>query len=759
MDPEFVGTGPNGGALVRMPDGTVEELDPSVPEVAALMGAPRAARPSPLQMPQAPRSPYFEQVDSVTSAPPRPQAAPAAAAPAAPAAPQRAGRRVPLPDGSGYVTMTPEPPRPPLGPIRPGTVDLSTYGHEPPAPAPEATIPSEWYAEPQPTPGPEWQVDPQEPPADQGFGGAHPGDPLADVPSEWFRDPAGIDPNQPIPAEWSDAGIPAEWFAQGPSHLPQPRSPMAQAARELMSADPSRQPAPVDRSRVVTTGPVQMEPVDPAVAGAATARRRTAMPGAGLRMEDVPGLIAQSAGEAPPDPNAVPPTDLAVGTMDGGMRDQLARQRGDLAVQSANDAQKGANLLAQQAQDQLRQRQELEAQRQQAMGEAQRRYRNAVDRVEAMQLDPAHYWRDSGRTISSVLSVALGMIGTAVSGNPDHQNAIFAQINSAVEQDIAAQSENMGHQRALLADELNLVEHMRTEFEDREAALDAAKAELLESTARQIELWQANVGVEEAEVGAQELILRTRQEAEAARAAAIQREAEHRGNLQAQAARAAYDAARAQQAQMEAARTARRMAGGSGAGAAGGALPPINTRQLEALRQLQVDNPDVPIEQLMQHVGIDARHAQSGLYRNGITVVTGAARNSAISMGNAVSRLEDLIAQAGDDIPAAGPLDITIFAALPGNRHMEQRIRAAVNQYVRAMTGLASSDRERQYIESTIRRMGFESDLREGVRIMREDYEAIRYGRVPDTIADIISELPGARVSEYGDDEAPEGEE
>lgn len=433
--------------------------------------------------------------------------------------------------------------------------------------------------------------------------------------------------------------------------------------------------------------------------------------------------------------------------------ERLANWQGENAIREADAVAGAAGQMADARQGHEEALRQIEQERQVAMARARGRYTRAIERVEAMHVDPAHFFSDGGRTVGAVIAVALGAAGTAVSGDPRHQETALNLINQAVERDISAQEENMSHQRALLPHEENLVGMMHQEFEDRVAAENAARAALYSSIAAQLEREVAEIGSDDARRQAQQLAIQVREQAAAAEAEAIRSQMQFESRMRLEAARAGRLEG---QTALDMQRFQRRAGGGGG-------TPRLPPQILNAVMQGQIRGLD-PMQSLTMLVGPEAAAQYAPMFSD-VLAVTPAQAQSVRRAQSALRQMQEVV-QAGveqGDIAGAGPFDSTVGRYIPGetgerNRRAERAFRNALGTYQLAMTGLAATDAEREDIQARMMQLSriFEGDVEGALQTMQADLEAAATGNIPPSLAPVLSRTGGRRLTGAEAGEVPD---
>jgi hypothetical protein len=173
---------------------------------------------------------------------------------------------------------------------------------------------------------------------------------------------------------------------------------------------------------------------------------------------------------------------------------------------------------------------DLERERQGAMRAAQQRYTAAQQRMRDSQVDPNRYFADRGGAlgrIGAAIATALGAAGSVLTGGP---NMALGIIEGEIDRDIEAQRANQALAQSDAEGARTFLDITRTEFSDRGAAEDAARAMAWDAVARRAAQHEALLTDQEARNRANALRLQAEQESAAAAAAA--QEAEYRREME-----------------------------------------------------------------------------------------------------------------------------------------------------------------------------------------------------------------------------------
>lgn len=369
----------------------------------------------------------------------------------------------------------------------------------------------------------------------------------------------------PPPPEPTLADVPAEWWSNA-HQVPQPEG-LIQGARELQAADPSRvlptPNLPLRARPAVDPAPRPVAPGDAVVdatggAGAARARGAGGRRGGAVQGQATPPDLVDTLTQAPPGAfTSAFPEDYR---RESGIEAQrrLAAQQGQLAQRGAEVQGIAQAEMADAEAEAERRRVQLEQDRRAAMAQARDRYARAARRVAEMRVEPGQFFADGGTAVGAALAVALGAVGSAISGNDSYRESAIGLIQQAIDRDIQAQRDNIANAQSGVDAEGNILAMMEQEFGDRAAAEEAARGALLQATARRIGEMEAGLQNAQARQDAEALRLQIEQEAAAAQQTAItaaeDRELERRLQM-----------ARIREREAKAAREERRAIGGGAA--------------------------------------------------------------------------------------------------------------------------------------------------------------------------------------------------
>lgn len=426
---------------------------------------------------------------------------------------------------------------------------------------------------------------------------------------------------------------------------------------------------------------------------------------------------------------------------------RLNADMGRIEARRAENAGAAAAMERDRIAGELQARQEFEATRREAEGAARMSYRAASDRAAALRIDPDGFYhsRGVGGTIASAIAIGLGGLGAAISGG---ENVALSMINQEISRDLQAQQSAIESAWRRADAEGTLYDMVRQEFSSREAAMSAAQALAAEDVAMQVEEMASRLGSEEARVNAEALRGQLIDQAAAARAEAERAEYEWRLNMGLLEGRARLRMAEAQRAE-------RRNA------MAGGPTAPEYTDPMGREYYLDTANrmaetilsanpgmdPNAALRQALSTLGMDPNIAPAGAGRFAET--TDAPTMAAVAtVSRLASEIQSIIDSNPDDIPGIGLVDGNLDYSDEG-RHMRQRIDALYNAYARMHSGAAVPASEEALFRRIISGYGTESDLREGLDIIRGEVEARTYRSTPTaTATGTIDSLLGSDVEE-----------
>jgi hypothetical protein len=411
---------------------------------------------------------------------------------------------------------------------------------------------------------------------------------------------------------------------------------------------------------------------------------------------------------------------------------RLAQRRAELMAMGAaeeRDAAEGAMAA----------RAEMEAQRRVATMAARDSYRRANDRAASLRVDPDGFYhsRGVGGTIASTIAIGLGAFGSAINGGP---NVALQMISEEIDRDIQAQQQAIDSAFRRADAEGTLYDMARQEFNDRGAALDAARALALENVAAQVAESEASLGSAEARHAATVMAEQLRADAASSRAEAERAEIEWQLRMGLLEARARERAAAATRAENR-----------LGAGPSAPSYEEPTEARLNAANRL-IDSGNTP-DAAAAAVGIDPRLIGGATRFAEATTADSAGNVAALSA--ALDEIEGLIPSraSGGDAPGVGmtgPLPEWLLT--DEGRQMREAIADTVDLLGRLRSGAAISAAEEDRFLRILQGAGTDEGLRRGVARIRDEIRArtsrTREGRDLDGVeADALAGL-GGRVVE-----------
>lgn len=142
------------------------------------------------------------------------------------------------------------------------------------------------------------------------------------------------------------------------------------------------------------------------------------------------------------------------------------------------------NALGARQEEMAREQQQLALQQQARLQARMADLDRTLEDVRAMRVDPNQFFGGAGGRIVAALSVALGQLGSALSGGP---NTALEIINRGIERSMQAQMANMDHARASANMQGNALSQFRQLLGDEAAAQQATRAALLQAYATQLD--------------------------------------------------------------------------------------------------------------------------------------------------------------------------------------------------------------------------------------------------------------------------------
>lgn len=497
---------------------------------------------------------------------------------------------------------------------------------------------------------------------------------------------AALDP------DWDPAWGPAPTLAEGVS-------PDLQLARQRSEFEaqgpgvPAAQPQPFDLTGGASRGAPRRAVRGRAAAGAAP------QPDPLDALMVPPGTTPVTIGELAGGNASTRALDRSLGIAD--QAEGLAQRRADLAAQTARSAAE-AEAAGEQR------RAELENERRDAMGQARSRYQRALERVQAMSVEPNRFFQDGGNTIGAALAVALGAAGSAITGNDAYRSSALSMVQAAIDRDMDSQRANIANAQAGLEGEGNLLSQMRGEFQDREAAEEAARAAMLQAAARRAEELTANLDNEQARIQGAELRDQLIAESQAASAAAARAEED----------RAIQNAHRLAQTRRELARAARDERRAMG----GGRVRPVTTPQVEAADALM--RAGVSGEQASSLAGLPITLPQAPVgteQRGRLDDLDSALRSVEQMMPRGEVGMFDRGAPGFGLVEGMLP---DLFVGDDGRR-MRQRVANMIDSFMRVRSGANAPEAETQRMVRMVTGAGTEEELQEGIDSIRRSMSTI----------------------------------
>jgi hypothetical protein len=239
--------------------------------------------------------------------------------------------------------------------------------------------------------------------------------------------------------------------------------------------------------------PVLVAAHTPPVAPAAAAPAHT--PG-GL----VPGIIKP----APPAPAApgvsLPGAPNVQGEIAGGRAQQAAGLQAQ-ADAAAREGEEQARILAETEQRRAAAQKDYDARLKDLQGKGDALYQNIIDK----KVDPRRLWNDAGtgKKVTASIGMILGGIGSALAGGPNYAVEI---IDRAIQRDIEGQKAEIDKNQNLLA-------HNLKQTDDLRLAHQLTRADLLDSSAAQLQRAAASFAGEKSQAAAAAAIGSLRAEA------------------------------------------------------------------------------------------------------------------------------------------------------------------------------------------------------------------------------------------------------
>lgn len=426
-------------------------------------------------------------------------------------------------------------------------------------------------------------------------------------------------------------------------------------------------------------------------------------------------------------------------------------------------------------------RAENERLRQAAAAEGMERYRRAAEAAASVRMDPEGFFHERGifGTIMAAVSVGLGSLGSQVMGGP---NTALQIINDAIGRDIDAQRANIEQGWRGAESQRTLLDMMDDEFSNRDAAIAATRAALLEAAAARVGEQMTGVNTAEARVNGEAMVAELTSAAAAAAAEAQRAEAEA-------ALQRRLLEARARRAEAQAMREERRARGGGvrrvrlpsvadmnrfnmladSTGVPAGELAVIEgfAPGLAGVERFSREDGEgaarfPTVEQQTQFNALAAstgRNAGDIAAEAGFTGFEGLPRfaspttsdQSALvsALDAQLSELERLVGAEGEDIPGVGATGALPMRMLSeAGQDVRQQLTAVTEMVGRLHSGGAISDDEFTRFGTILEGAGTDRALRRGISIIRSELRArmTRAVEAPGGVAGAVSRAAaGAR--------------
>lgn len=265
-----------------------------------------------------------------------------------------------------------------------------------------------------------------------------------------------------------------------PDYTPQPSAPAPSWLDSLKSLQiPSFGPHDVANDLGVATSQ-EITPDAPSMAGMPPVVDPHAIP-AVAPSRGAPKLAANIQAPIAPSPLSGPsPYDAGFDKQINALADLTTAQNDKTNAQAEdiNGYLKTTNKINEDAQ-------KNEIFRQQKQNDAMSQLNDATNAVNAMKIDPDHFWQNSstGQKVGLGISLFLGAFGGAQNGG---ENKVVGIINDAINRDIKAQQINISNAQSGVNAKANVLSHMRAQFGDERAAEAAAKVAALDKVDMQL---------------------------------------------------------------------------------------------------------------------------------------------------------------------------------------------------------------------------------------------------------------------------------
>lgn len=217
--------------------------------------------------------------------------------------------------------------------------------------------------------------------------------------------------------------------------------------------------------------------------------------GGGTRVRQTETTRFSGPGRAP-TPEEAAELQRAAAEQDRAEREQMLALGAEAEAEAGALADTAEAMTRAQAELDSIERRRLEAERARQV-EVQRRQR-ALDaeaaRVGSMELDPQRMFAkgETRNRFSAAISIMLGGLADAVRGGDAGLNTALSIINTSIDRDIEAQRGNVSIAQQGLQAKRGLLDDMRAQFGDQQAAEAAARAIMLDGVERQIAALQTS---------------------------------------------------------------------------------------------------------------------------------------------------------------------------------------------------------------------------------------------------------------------------
>lgn len=396
-------------------------------------------------------------------------------------------------------------------------------------------------------------------------------------------------------------------------------------------------------------------------------------------------------------------------------RERFERAKSDAAAVRAADTRDREALIEEQEAA-------LAGRRQAALDSARRRFERALEVAAQQRIEPERFFRSRGLLgqIGAAIAMAMGSVGQALGGGPNQAARI---IEAAVNRDVEAQRINLTSAREGAEAQRGVLQLMRQEFEDQEAALEASRAAMLREAARRAEIEGAQATSEDQRLRAIETRTALQAAADEAEATATRREALSQLEFRRNIAETVGSEAEARQELAAAERAEQRLRARPGPGRVSqerlAIFDRLRARGVEETRAQQLAGipaiPDVP--------GGPAEEVDPDDLRR-----FGDRMRLFVTADASLRELESAVATAGEDLPGVGLVAGQLPDLLVGvsGRRLRRRMAAVVGEVLHANAGTAVTEQE---AERLTRALGLvqgatETEIREGLEELRRRHGA-----------------------------------